>query len=128
MNIIELTGWYAQPVHCPFCGEALGPHEPPSCKHLLYVIFDGNFQFRSQRFEEAANFTRKQNEFGPELSIDDINKFGTVEEIVHKASKEFPNLTEFQVDNVSDIAYIGFSNHEAETCGWGLDHTSPYVK
>jgi hypothetical protein len=126
MNIVELSNWYVQPIHCPFCGGAFDPHDPSGCKHLLYVIFDGDFQERSDRFDEVAGLAEKNNEYGSNFTKEDIQRYGTPGEIVDKVSSQFRNLTEFQVDNVSDTAYIGFANLEEEFCGWGLDHKSPY--
>jgi hypothetical protein len=127
VNIIELTGWYAQPVHCPFCGEAQGPHDTSSCKHLLYVIFAGNFLYRSERFENATGILSKDDAYWPELSTVEIEKYGTPEDIVQSTANKFSNLTEYQVDNVSDVAIIGYANLDTETVGWGLYHASPYA-
>lgn len=126
MNIVELDNWYAQPIHCPFCGTAFHPTDPNECKHLLYVIFDGNFQDRSERFNELAGLPMNQNDYDPELSFEDFKKYGEPDELVKKVASKVANLTEFQIDNVSDTAYFGFASLENELCGWGLDHVSPY--
>ncbi|SCA55933.1 hypothetical protein MTBPR1_140051 [Candidatus Terasakiella magnetica] len=127
MNVVELNQWYAQPIHCPFCGKASHSRDFPGCKHLLYVIFDGNFQYRSNYFNQVIGLSGDEDDFDAELNTDEIQKFGEPEDIGAKHSSSFSNLTEFQVDNVSDTAHFGFSSFETELCGWGLEHVSPYM-
>jgi hypothetical protein len=128
MNVIELTGWYEQPIHCPFCG---APHTPPDispCRHMLYIIFGENFMFRSDRFDLASGVSKKDNEWWPEFSSDDVKKYGKPLDVVKATAEKFSNFTEYQVDSISDTAHIGYANLEAEICGWGLNHISPYAR
>lgn len=120
---VELTGWYAQPVHCPFCGEAIPPGDPEGCKHHLYLILEGEFHHLSDRFIAEMGLP---NGLSDELPIRAVSDIETIDECRLRARAVFANLVEFQIDAVSDVIYIGFANLETELVGWGREHMSPY--
>ena len=123
-NIIELKNWYAQPVHCPFCGSGLNPHESFACKHQLYLVFDGAFYYIRERFAHELNLPDGDLDSGD--IVFDKNIYGSTYDILDRAHGKIPNLVEFRIDNVSDMAHAGFANLDSETVGWGLKHKSPY--
>lgn len=126
MNRCTLSKWYFQPVHCPFCGEALAPDEGLSCKHLLYIISAGNFVSRSDRFDQALGLALGDGDFWPEFGIEDKSKFGDPHVAACKVLETLPAHLEFQIDGPTDSVLIGFAALDEELCGFGKDHKSPY--
>lgn len=123
-NIVTLGGWYDQPLHCPFCGQAVDELEGTICKHLLYSVVEGQFVFVSDRMAEVLKLS--EDKFSD--SGWDVRSLGTHEAVRSKLSDLLPNWVEFQIDIISDTAYIGFACLEKELVGWGLVHQSPYAQ
>jgi hypothetical protein len=124
MNSITLDNWWAQPIHCPFCGQALVPNEEVPCKHLLYIIAYGNFVMRSVRFDSCIGLD--QEEFGPEFSRAEVDSIGSPVAVANRVLESLPNGVEFDVTTPSDGALIGFAAYHEELCAYGKDHQSPY--
>jgi hypothetical protein len=125
-NRVVLERWYAQPIHCPFCGAALEPNEEVACKHLLYIISGGNFVLRSDRFNQTLEID--VGEFGPEFSLKEKARFGSPESAAAGVLGMLPNGVEYEIVAPTDSAFVGFAAFEEELCGWGIDHQSPYSK
>ena len=126
MNEITLENWYDQPIHCPFCGEAPDPISEKRCKHLLYIIGDGNFYERSARFNELLGDTTTETD--PAFGYIEKSRFGKPYEVATRIRTELPVHVEFQIVDPNDIFYIGFAALDEELCAWGHHHQSPYEK
>ena len=125
MNTVVVENWYAQPIHCPFCGHAQIPNEK-NCKHLLYVIVDGNFAERSPRFD--ALLGGEASECHPEFSINDRAKFGKPRDVADQVRDKLPTSIEFLIMDPGGGSEVGFAALDEELCGWGRDHQSPYLE
>ena len=126
MNVVELENWYAQPVHCIFCGEPLQPDEQVSCKHLVYVVSSGMFCYLADRANELLGLNDEELEFSPDFTRVQLHRLGGVSGIVEKCAGAFPNITEFRVNTVSDITRIAYASCGDELVYWGHQHQSPY--
>lgn len=124
-NSITLCNWYAQPIHCPFCGEAMEPDEGLSCKHLLYVIAAGNFISRTERFDQLLNEEFGESDGWPEFLTSDINQIGDPYEVANKIRNKFESV-EFDIQTPTDGTFIGYAAFFEELCAFGKDHASPY--
>ena len=124
MNTVVFDNWFLQPIHCPFCGHALPPNEEVACKHLLYIIANDNFVFRSERFD--AILGADQDDFGPEFSRADSARYGGPLRAARDVIEQLPNGIEFDLPTPTDGALIGFAAWDAELCAFGKDHQSPY--
>jgi hypothetical protein len=127
-NKVVFENWYDQPIHCPFCGAALDPSDRNNCKHLLYVILDGNFMMRSARFDMALGIEPESGECWPEFTAEERNRFGPPRMIVNSVRDEFVNSIEFHIQDPGDVCLIGFAALDEELCGCGRDHQSPYAE
>jgi hypothetical protein len=127
-NKVVFLNWYAQPIHCPFCGTALEPTEQVSCKHLLYIIHGGNFIIRSARFDAALGVEPESGEWWPEFGEEEKARFGPPHLVVNLVRDAFVNSIEFHIDDPGDVCLIGFAALEEELCGWGIHHQSPYAE
>jgi len=125
VNRVVLNDWYAQPVHCPFCGVAIMPSEETWCKHLLYAIVGGNFAFRSARFN--AQLPGEADDLGPEFSLKDRGSMGAPISVAKDVLETMPNGTEFEICDPADSTFLGFAVLESELCGWEREHKSPYT-
>ncbi len=103
---ITLEKWYAQPVHCPFCGCATKLDEPEvSCRHWLYTAY---FEFltRSERFNKVAGLPE---DLDPDMTTETTEKHGNNYEIINKNQHKFFNLVEYDLPTPSDGTLIGFA-------------------
>jgi hypothetical protein len=125
-NLVVFDNWYAQPIHCPFCGEALPADEQVSCKHLLYIISAGNFCTRSELFDQELGLEPESGPCWPELSRDEIHLLGKPYEVANRVRGRMDVSIEYEIRNPSDSAFIGFAALDDELCGWGRNHQSPY--
>lgn len=123
---IVLNAWYAQPIHCPFCGEALAPNEELGCKHLLYVMSADNFIHRAERFDQLAGINPDENVLWPEFSTQDREKYGKPINVARKLLEQLVSAVEFEIQNPSDSTFVAFAPFENELCSFGKDHASPY--
>jgi hypothetical protein len=103
---VELHGWYAWPVYCPFCGQPSFDGKEDHCKHVLYVYIQGMFVYCGERFSE------------PGLGRDSIN---AIDEINLSEN----NHIEFRIYDPGDTARIGFASLDEELCGWGREPVDP---
>ena len=104
--IVTLENWYDQSIHCPFCGSTNKVDEPYfPCVHWLYTSY---FEFltRSKRFDEIAGLPSHLDD---ELSLQEIEKYGSFKDIINKHRSKFYNLVEFQLVYQSDISLIAFA-------------------
>jgi hypothetical protein len=125
MNSITLDNWWAQPIHCPFCGAALQPNDDSCCKHLLYIVCAGNFVLRSARFD--AELGPVVLDFGPEFSLEERERIGPPHEVARKVLDGLPNGIEIDLTTPTDGAFIGFAAYKEELCAFGKDPQSPYA-
>jgi hypothetical protein len=124
MNTVTFDNWWAQPIHCPFCGEVLYPDQTESCKHLLYILSAGNFVMRSARFD--AELGQEAGECWPEFSQGERERIGRPETVARDVLLLLPNGIEFDITTPTDGALIGFAAYQEELCAFGKDHQSPY--
>lgn len=125
-NCVRFDNWYAQPIHCPFCGHALEPIEEVSCKHLLYVAAAGNFLYRSQRFDEKLGEMFGVSEGRPDFDLNDKKNIGAPYDLAKKVRAEFPPSIEFEIVGPTDSSFVGYAALDDELCVFGRDHQSPY--
>lgn len=125
-NTVTLDAWYAQPVHCPFCGEAIAPVDGASCKHMLYIIGDGNFLYRSEQFDRLIGIVPGEGPCWPEFSTSEKNSLGNPHDVATRVREQLVASMEFEIRNPSDSTHIGYAALDEELCGWGIDHMSPY--
>ena len=123
MNEVTLQNWEGQPVHCPFCGQALPADESVSCKHLLYVISSGMFCHRSERFNAVLGLDEENY---PDLTKDQHEKYGDVYQIAEKSRQTFHNHMEFIYDSNWNSIHIGFATYDDELSYWGHHPASTY--
>lgn len=127
-NNVVLENWYAQPIHCPFCGSAREPQDDMACKHLLYVILAGDFIFSAERFDQALDKRHGLTADCSALSVADTTKIGDSNEVAKQIRKaEFQSSVEFQIVDPSDICFICFAPLQEELCQFGKEHQSPYM-
>jgi hypothetical protein len=91
-SVVVLQGWYAQPIHCPFCGEKIEPPETIGCKHHLYLIFSGQFVYVGENLVKTLGLPEDPFLEDPYDASWDTSEFGTVDEIVAKAASAFVSL------------------------------------
>lgn len=127
-NTVVLESWYAQPIHCPFCGAPLRPDEDVSCKHLLYVISGGDFVARSRRFDTLLGIEPGEGACWPFFSNDEKQRFGKPLDVANRVREQLVASLEYQIYDPGDATCIGYAALDEELCGWGLDHQSPYEK
>lgn len=127
-NTVVLEGWYAQPVHCPFCGAPHIPAHDEWCKHLLYVISDGDFVVRSRRFDILLGIEPGEDVCGPFFSDDERQRFGKPSDAADRVREQLVASLEYQITDPGDTTYIGYAALDEELCGWGVDHQSPYER
>lgn len=127
MNNVILSDWYAQPIHCPFCGEALWPSDGASCKHLLYIISAGNFVGREARFDMRLSANDYVDTNWPEFCREEIHKYGQPYDVANRIRQTFTNSVEYEIQGPTDSSYVCFASLDEELCGWGYSHQSPYV-
>lgn len=125
-NIVRLEAWYAQPIHCPFCGAASPPESQDDCKHLLYAILGGNFVARSARFNRLLGIPNSAEFDEPEFTLNDKKRWGDPRTVAKKIRSQLLVSMEYQIVDPNDCAYVAFAAYEEELCGWGLDHRTPY--
>lgn len=126
VNKLVLENWWAQPIHCPFCGEALQPDDQVSCKHLLYVIAAGNFLFRSKRFDEALGIEPESGVLWPEFTEAESSIHGCPYDVAIKILGMFINNLGYENRGPTDSSMVGFAAMEEELCAFGVVHCSPY--
>lgn len=127
-NAIYLENWYGQPIHCPFCGQAMDPEAGDGvvdCRHWLYTRYE-DFLERSDRFNLVSGIPLEDHDAA--LSIEITEKFGNAWEIVEANREKFSNLVEYQIDTVSDVTWIGFAPIDAELVLFGHEAISPCAK
>jgi hypothetical protein len=122
MNEVCFSNWDGQPVHCPFCGEALPASESASCKHLLYIITSGIFAHRSKRFDDALGF---DSDNYPDLTKEEHEKHGDIYQIADKVRHSFQVQMEFIYDSARNSVQIGFAAYDDELFYWGHEARSP---
>ena len=127
-NKVVFENWYAQPIHCPFCGASLDPPEQDACKHLLYIIHGGNFITRSARFDRALGIEPESGDWWPEFGTEEKERFGKPHMVVNAVRDHFVNSIEYHIDDPGDVCLIGFAALDEELCGWGIRHQSPYAE
>lgn len=125
-NRVILNGWSSQPIHCPFCGEALLPNEQESCKHLLYIIAAGNFITRSARFNKLLGQEPGESDCWPEFGRVDKVRFGSPDEAATKVREALTAFVEFEIWSLTDAASIGFAALDEELAAPGYCGQSPY--
>lgn len=125
-NTVVLEGWYAQPIHCPFCGASLMPDDGESCKHLLYVISGGDFVARSHRFDRLLGLEPGEGACWPFFSQEEKKRLGKPFDVADRVRGELVASLEYQINNPGDTTCVGYAALDEELCGWGVDHQSPY--
>jgi hypothetical protein len=85
-NTITLEQWYANPIHCPFCGTPSDPESEP-CKHLLYVILGGDFMLKTNRVDLAIGLPPGSGACDLMFSLEDKRKHGKQLETVARVRK-----------------------------------------
>lgn len=123
---IVLDAWYAQPIHCPFCGVALTSDEQVGCKHLLYVLSAANFVHRTDRFDQLAGINPDDNIWWPEFNAQDKEKYGKPIDVASNLLEQLVSAVEFEIRGPTDSTLVGFAPFENELCIFGREHKSPY--
>lgn len=124
--VITLQNWWAQPIHCPFCGTSLAPSDHDSCRHLLYIIGGGNFLYRSRRLNSAIGIQDSDDPEDGEFTSKQIAVFGRPSVVIQKIGNKFTNLVVFDISSFTDGNIIGFAPLDEELCLFGRVHISPY--
>ncbi|HJO00519.1 MAG TPA: hypothetical protein QGF86_06600 [Nitrospinaceae bacterium] len=122
---VELHGWYAWPVCCPFCGQP-SFDEGDQCKHVLYVITQGAFGYCSKRFDEVASKAKAPSKVKNPRLLPLVGEFPI--EMIEYVDFSENNHIEFHVFDPGDIARVGFACFDDELCGWGRESVDPRVK
>lgn len=125
-NCVRFENWYAQPIHCPFCGQALEPTNEVSCKHLLNVIAAGNFLYRSNRFDETLAHLFCASEGWPDFDLSDKKNIGASYDVANKVRAEFSPSVEFEIAGPTDSSFIAYAALDNELCAFSKEHQSPY--
>lgn len=125
MTKLIIEQWYAQPIHCPFCGSAIDEEAMGRCDHWLYTAYD-SFLHLSDRvlaFYKIDDNDLWDGEVPDELST----KYGSNYEVVEAIKLEFFNIVEFDLPTpLGDGTVFGFAPLDRELVYWGNDHVSPY--
>lgn len=125
-STVVLEHWYAQPLHCPFCGEDVQPDSDVGCPHLLYVAAAGNFLFRSERFDDVlGHLIGSSEENGSEFSRGDIVRLGKPYVVANKVRSAFLTSVEFDVRTPTDSNFVAFAALDSELCGFGKNQSKP---
>ncbi len=121
-NNVVFENWYAQPIHCPFCGHAHEPQDEIACEHLLYVILGGDVIFSAERFDRVLDKRTSSKGGWTELSLADKKNIGDPYEVATQIrTAEFRSSVEFQIVDPADICFICFAPLEEELCQFGKE-------
>lgn len=125
-SVVELNGWYGWPIHCPFCGFETGAdrmNEGQVCRHLLYVVSLGSFQYLSERLASAVGVDLVDGSWSlADSSIE--RKLGGMQRFL-AAADTFPNHVRFVDYSAIDVAEIGFASEHEELYIWGREPKDP---
>ncbi len=123
---VTFEGWYGWPIHCPFCGAAVGVesiNNAQACRHLLYVAGLGCFHYLAERVAKAAGLTAWEDSWTlGDTSID--RKLGGMDRF-HSAAESFPNCVRFLDYSPMDVGEIAFAAYPEELHVWGQEPRDP---
>ena len=124
MNRVTLESWYDQPIHCPFCGSAIGEEGAGQCEHWLYTAYDSFIHIGKPASKILS--VSEQNIYDGDLSEEVFERYGDKYKVIAYIQEKAFNLVEFHLTSPGDSTLFGFAPLARELVYWGHDHVSPY--